>query len=485
VTAGSPADVDVLVIGAGPAGIAASLGLAERSSASVLLIEAGRTFTSRPCPVDALRKCRGCGGICNVISGLGGSVHYGDGVKLSQFPSGRRLHELLGEAVAGELAGDVLRLLGDHSDWTFRSIEATAAPFPLKAYPVAVLTSDEVKAMVAGLSERLETAPQVNVRLGVEARRIESVGDGFEVRVAPTGRAGRTETVTARRVVAAVGRRGQRWWRAQVRSLGLSYTPPTPSVGLRFECPVDMLAAGAAIHPDFKTTLVESGVKVKTFCFCAGQGGGRIKFTDYGDHTLLDGHVIPEAMDGGLGNFALLAQLRDPLGRPRSHEWVETNLIAPYRRLRADRPGKPVLQWFPDFCSRSLRCASVADFTDRSGFTPSLSDYQMANIAALLPDDIHAAMCAVFERLMAFFAPSGRFDSHGTDAARVGVIGLELEGLWDELDVAASMETSVPGLYACGDCAGIAQGILQAAVSGLAAAADITDSLGVGAGCRR
>jgi uncharacterized FAD-dependent dehydrogenase len=37
------------------------------------------------------------------------------------------------------------------------------------------------------------------------------------------------------------------------------------------------------------------------------------------------------------------------------------------------------------------------------------------------------------------------------------------------------MQTSIPGLYACGDCAGIAQGILQAAVSGLAAAQDITD----------
>ncbi|PYC77274.1 hypothetical protein C7C46_19190 [Streptomyces tateyamensis] len=63
-------------------------------------------------------------------------------------------------------------------------------------------------------------------------------------------------------------------------------------------------------------------------------------------------------------------------------------------------------------------------------------------------------------------------------ASQVAVIGLELENLWDELKLTDSLETTAPGLYAAGDCTGLAQGILQAAVGGLVAAEAITSEPG-------
>src|ERR1051326_4015499 len=96
-------DVDVLVIGAGPGGIAAA-DLLSGSGARVLLVDAGRPYQRRACPVDMGRSCHGCRNVCNVISGFGGSIHFGDGVKLSRFPSGRRLAELLGEGGAERLS---------------------------------------------------------------------------------------------------------------------------------------------------------------------------------------------------------------------------------------------------------------------------------------------------------------------------------------------------------------------------------------------
>ena len=471
---GRQVDVDVLVIGAGPAGIAAARHIGSRSPLSVLLIDAGRHFSKRPCPADRQHQCRGCGGICNVISGFGGSIHYGDGVKLSRFPSGRRLYEQLGHHRAGELETESLQLFDTTESPTFRGVSIEVderMPFTLKDYPVAMLSSAQVRELVEGLYAQVTGLSNVGLRLRTEARQITRHSNGFTVAVAPTGSTTPPQLVSARWVVVAVGRRGQRWWRSQVRELGLAHRIPTPSVGLRFECPAGMLAPGAQIHPDFKTTAVHGDVKVKTFCFCAGPGGGRIKFTDYGDHTLLDGHVVPE-VGGTVANFALLAQLRDTAGRPRTYEWIERNLLTPYRKLRTDRPGKPVMQWYPDFRRRSITCATVDEFRKRAGFSPSLSDYRMADLASLLPDDVHSAICAVFERLMGSFSPGGRL---GENARQVGVIGLELESMWDELVLSPTMRTSVPDLYACGDCAGIAQGILQAAVSGLAAGRDITD----------
>jgi uncharacterized FAD-dependent dehydrogenase len=339
------------------------------SGLSVLLVESGRPYLKRPCPVDRQNRCRGCGGICNVISGFAGSIHYGDGVKLSRFPSGRRLYELLGNGIAETLEAESLRWLDITAPGGFSGLGRgdSQMPFVLKDYPVAVLSSAAVRELVEGLHARIAGLPNARLLLRTEARRIVRRGNGFAVEIAPTGSSAAPRTVVARRVVVAVGRRGQRWWRGEVRELGLEHRIPTPSVGLRFECPTAMLAAGARMHPDFKTTVVHGGVKVKTFCLCAGPGGGQIKFTDYGDHTLLDGHVVPEP-GGAVANFALLAQLRDSAGRPRTYDWVERNLLAPYRMLRTDRPGKPVLQWYPDFRARAVTRATVAEFAGRAGF---------------------------------------------------------------------------------------------------------------------
>ncbi|WP_371523232.1 FAD-dependent oxidoreductase [Kitasatospora sp. NBC_01300] len=457
---------DVLVIGAGPAGLVA----AERLSAAgarVLVADTGRPYDQRTCPVDLQRTCRGCRGICNVISGFGGSIHYGDGVKLSRFPSGRRLAEQLG-ADAEPLTEQALDLLCGPTPPAFRRAAANTLPFTVKDYPVASLTSDQVRAVIERLHHRLAGRDGVDLRMLTRVTDLTPADDGtWTARL--TSREG-TRTVTARSVVAAVGRRGQAWWHRQVTTLDLDHRPPAPSVGVRFECPTHLLTGGAAVHDDFKTTLTRSGVKVKTFCFCAGPGGGRIKFTDYADagHTLLDGHVIAEAgHHSGASNFALLAQLRAPDGQPRDTAWIDQHLLTPYRSLRTDRPGKPVIQWYPDFRDRLLRYRDLTQLTERTGLRPSLTDYQVTRLDSVLPDDVHAALTEAFEDLMAAFLPGGLTQ----DALRqVTVAGLELENLWDEMQLSPGMETSRPGLYAAGDCGGLAQGILQAAVAGLAAA---------------
>ncbi|WP_331722958.1 FAD-dependent monooxygenase [Nocardia sp. NBC_00511] len=468
-------EVDVLVIGCGPAGLIAADRLSD-AGARVLLVDAGRGHTRRVCPVDRGRECHGCRGICNTVAGFGGCIHYGDGVKLSRFPSGRRLAELLGGERGLRLETAALHRLCGTVLPEFRG-SVGAAPWPVKDYPVASLTSAQVRAVIDGLHNRLLSRPSIDLRTGTEVRALAPhAGGRWQAQL--LDRRGSEDRVRARAVVAAVGRWGREWWHAQIRTLGLRFDPPAPSVGVRFECPAALLAAGAGVHADFKTTLVRSGVKIKTFCFCAGPGGGRIKFTDYpagpdGGYTLLDGHVIAEPAHGATANFALLAQLRDEDGRAWDSTRIATDLLAPYRALRPDRPGKPVLQWFPDFKARELTCTSLPEFSAISGVTPSVRDYRMANLASILPSEVHAALVEAFTDLAGFF-------TGGADPAwcqrQVGVIGLELENTWDVMDLSASLQTSAPGLYAVGDATGLAQGIVAAATGGLAAAEHIVST---------
>lgn len=474
-TTSTRTDVDVVVIGCGPSGLMAADRLAA-DDARVLLLDAGRAHPARVCPVDKLRACHGCQGCCNVISGFGGSVHYGDGVKLSRFPSGRRLAELLGSPRAERLSDEALSALCGSAPPNFRGVQCTS-PFVVKDFPVASLTSEAVRSVVDALYERLTASPLVELRLGAEVVELRPATSGWTVVVRQ--RRMNDQEVTARSVVVAVGRRGRAWWHSKIRALRLEFVAPAPSVGVRFECPAPLLRRGAEVHEDFKTTLVRAGVKTKTFCFCSGRGGGRIKFTDYGDYTLLDGHVVPEPVEGGPANFALLAQLRDENGRPWDMARIESDLLAAYRGMRADRPGKPVLQWFPDFKATRLDCSTLEEFMRRSGVLPSVRDYRMANLASILPPDVHTALLESFTELMDFFTDGANPAAY---ERQVGVIGLELENTWDELVLTPGMETSAPSLYAVGDCTGLAQGIVQAAVGGLAAAEDILTRTSVSKG---
>ena len=93
--------------------------------------------------------------------------------------------------------------------------------------------------------------------------------------------------------------------------------PPDFSCGVRFEMRSDYLRATGLSHPDFKVTQRDGMPnKVKTFCFCGGTNGGRVKFTHYQDAfgepiITLDGHETLERESTGrplAGNFGLLCQ---------------------------------------------------------------------------------------------------------------------------------------------------------------------------------
>jgi uncharacterized FAD-dependent dehydrogenase len=49
------------------------------------------------------------------------------------------------------------------------------------------------------------------------------------------------------------------------------------------------------------------------------------------------------------------------------------------------------------------------------------------------------------------------------------VLGLEVEFLWNRVELSEHAETNVEGIFVVGDAAGYAQGIIQAMMLGLAA----------------
>ena len=94
---------DVIIVGAGPAGIFSALELAEKTKLNVLMLDRGQDINQRKCPASRGYECVNCDP-CSVLSGWGGAGAFSDGKLtlstevggwLDQYMSSKELQELL------------------------------------------------------------------------------------------------------------------------------------------------------------------------------------------------------------------------------------------------------------------------------------------------------------------------------------------------------------------------------------------------------
>ena len=94
---------DVIIVGAGPAGIFSALELTEKTNLNVLILDRGPDIDKRKCPSSRGFECVHCEP-CSVLSGWGGAGAYSDGKLtlstevggwLNQYVSTKELAELV------------------------------------------------------------------------------------------------------------------------------------------------------------------------------------------------------------------------------------------------------------------------------------------------------------------------------------------------------------------------------------------------------
>jgi len=446
---------DVVIIGAGPAGIFSALELARSGVTDVLVLEKGHGIDKRRCPARR-RTCVSCE-TCDIMTGWGGAGAFSDGKLTLTTEVGGWLGDFVGRGELEELLayadglwlefGATTEVHGPDPDMAAELVrEATLAGMkliPMNIRHLGTERSPEVlDAMRVWLLEQ-----GVTVRTDTPAARI--LVDGARV----TGvELADGEVITAGSVIAAPGREGADWLTAQAHDLGLKLTNNAVDVGVRVECPAPVMErlTDALYEAKLVYHTKSFGDTVRTFCM---NPNGEVTTESYGDVITVNGHSYAEAKTP-YTNFAVLVStrftepFRDPITYGRSIAKL-ANLLGDgilVQRLVDLKAGR---RSTPERISQSLA-------------EPTLANATPGDLAAVLPYR-HLTDIVEFLDAMEALAP-------GIAGPSTLLYGVEVKFYSSRVEVSAEMQTPIEGLYAIGDGAGITRGLVQSSASGVMAA---------------
>lgn len=460
---------DVVIIGAGPGGIFCAYELMnKRPDLKVIMIEKGRSIEKRECPKRKTKQCIGCKP-CSITTGFAGAGAFSDG-KLSLSPDvGGNLPEILGydETVRLIKESDDIYLkfgadtsvYGIDKEAQVREIRRKAINANLKLVecPIRHLGTEEGYKIYSKLQAHLQDEG-VEMHFNTMVSEI-IIEDGKAVGV----KTDKGDTFYAREIVSAVGREGADWFKDKCEELGIETTPGTVDVGVRVEVRDEIMQtlnenlyeAKLIYHtPTFDD-------KVRTFCT---NPSGEVATEYYeGGLAVVNGHAYKsKEYKTNNTNFAILVSknFTKPFKTPIEYG----KKIAELSNMLCG--GKILVQTFGDF-RRGRR--TTEERLCRNNLIPTLKDAVPGDLSLVFP---HRIMVDIEEMLLALDKVTPGIASEETL-----LYGVEVKFYSNKVIVNKDFETSIQGLRAIGDGAGVTRGLQQASANGISVARSILKTM--------
>jgi uncharacterized FAD-dependent dehydrogenase len=447
---------DVVIVGAGPAGIFAALELSRKSDLRVAILDKGPAIDKRRCPAREGKECAHCQP-CSIMTGWGGAGAFSDG-KLTLSPaSGGHLGELLGERQAQALIDEVDRVYVDYGanksvygafadDFDSLARKDVMAGLRLVSVPIRHIGTERSAEIMERMYKDL-VAGGVRVMMRTPVAKVLTNG----------GRVAGVETeqgdvIEAPWVIIAPGREGAEWVKNVATDLELPLDCNLVDVGVRVELPAVIAEPITKLLYEFKFLYYSRAFDdlVRTFCVCPY---GEVSLEHAGGVTTVNGHSYADRRTANT-NFAILVSknFTEPFDDPVAYG----QSIA---RLANLLSGGVLVQRLGDL--EAGRRTNVQRLS-RSIVSPTLTVATPGDLGLVLP---YRHIVNILEML------------HALDHVMPGVCsrhtllyGVEVKFYSNRLQLTQQLETDVGGLYACGDGAGITRGLVQASASGLIAA---------------
>jgi len=450
-------DYDVIIIGAGPAGMFAGYELTKNSKLKTLIIDMGLDASKRKCPIEKWKKCTKCDP-CHIMCGVGGAGTLSSGLLNLRPDIGGDITTLVDNDI------DVANELVQYVDDIFQSFGA-----PKEIYQPTQKEAEELSRKAAAAGIEFVPIPQRHIGSDKSPQVIQNMKNYLEkkgIKFKLKTRVERFEPhkvilsngkeLTCKYILAAPGRVGAEWMKKQGDLLNIK-TKHTPiDVGVLVEIPSVVLAPiyNLARDPKFHIYTDTYDDFVRTFCV---------------NHK---GFVVEEVYDGFIGvnghamvgkrslnsNFAFL--VRVSLTEPLEDTTAFALSIANQASILGGK--KPLLQRLGDL-KHGKR--STWDRINRSSVKPTLKSVTPGDIAMALP---HRILTDIIEGL-------DKLDKvmPGVASPTTLLYAPEIKFSANQFPVDRNLETTAEDIFVAGDGAGLSRGLVQAAVTGIIAARGI------------
>ena len=455
---------DLIIVGAGPAGIFTALELLRKSSKTtgprICLIEKGKPVEKRHCPKDKTGHCVNCKPTCAITTGFSGAGAFSDGKLSLSYQVGGELPELIGEDFAQELINYTDKIYLEfgadpHVEGVYEGSEikeirkrAIQAGLQLVDCPIRHLGTEKAQQLYLNIQNYL-LARGVEMLFNTECDNI--LLEGSECKGVVITEKGERRELRADQVVIATGRRGADWLEKLCAEHNIAHKPGTVDIGVRVECRNEIMETINKVLYEGKLIGYPNPWKNKVRTFCQNPGGFVAQENYDNDLAVVNGHSYKDLKSGNT-NLAILVShnFTEPLNQPIAYAQKVgelTNMLG---------AGHILVQRYGDILDGKRTWAKELA---HSNVRPTLKDAVAGDITAAMP---YRAMVSIIEfiKMVDHVAP-------GFAAPETLLYSPELKFYSNKVKMDTDLETNISGLHCLGDSSGWTRGLMMASVMGV------------------
>ncbi|MCQ4725289.1 FAD-dependent oxidoreductase [Anaerotignum faecicola] len=452
---------DVVIVGAGPAGIFTALEMIKKNSGrKIVLVEKGKAIENRRCPKSVTKECVNCKPYCHITAGFSGAGAFSDGKLSLSCEVGGDLPMLIGEEKAQETinytdniylefgADSHVEGVGNKEEVKEIRKRAIQAGLKLVDCPIRHLGTEKAQEIYLAIEKYL-LENGVEILFGFECTNLNL--DGNTCRGVYIDNGSKSIEVTADDIVIATGRRGADWLEKICSQHNIAHQPGTVDIGVRVEVRNEIMEKVNNVLYESKLIGYPKPFKNKVRTFCQNPGGFVSQENYDNDLAVVNGHSYKEIKSDNT-NLAILCShnFNEPFNQPIEYAQKVgelTNMLG---------AGHILVQRFGDILDGKRTWQKELS---QSNLKPSLPDAVAGDITAAMP---YRAMINIIN-----FIHSVDHVVPGFAATETLLYSPELKFYSNRVKMDENFNTNINNLYCLGDSSGWTRGLMMASIMGV------------------